>query len=110
MSEYQKYYRDCQFKFSLNNYPNEFDFNLIKKYGWYKAKNNGNNLNGISRDHMYSIKEGFENKVDPNLIAHPANCKLLIHNENVSKHKKSSITIEELKKKINKWNLKYNVL
>ena len=41
------------------------ELNLIKKYGWYKAKNHGNNLNGISRDHMLSIADGFKNSIDP---------------------------------------------
>ena len=107
LNDYQKYYRDCQFKFALNEYPNEFDFSLIEKYGWYKAKNHGDNLNGVSRDHMFSIKEGFELGVDSKLISHPANCKLMIHVDNKKKHTKSSITVEELKTRISNWNLKY---
>lgn len=108
MSDYQKYYKDCQFKFALNDYPNEFDFMLIEQYGWYRAKNRGDNLNGISRDHMVSIKYGYENKINPEIINHPANCKLMIHNDNVRKHKTSSITIDELNERIDNWNLKYN--
>lgn len=107
MNKYQIYYRECQFNFNLNDYSNEFDFNLIKKHGWYRAKNNGDNLSGISRDHMFSIKEGFENGIDAKIIAHPANCKLMVHNENKRKHTKSSITIEELNRRINEWNNKY---
>lgn len=75
MTEFQKYKRDCLFKFNLADYEDEFDFSLIEKYGWYKATNNGNNLDGISRDHMYSIRDGFDNNIDPKLISHPANCK-----------------------------------
>jgi len=108
MTEYQKYKQDSLFKFSLNSYPNEFDFDLIKKYGWYKPTNRGNNLNGVSRDHLYSIMDGFENSVDTYLISHPANCKLILQKENSSKHKKSSITLDELKEKVIKWNKKYN--
>ena len=102
------YRNSCAFKFALNDYPEEFDFELIKKHGWYSASNRGNNLGGVSRDHMYSVKDGFENNVPAELLAHPANCQLLIHNENVSKHKKSVITLDELKEKIDKWNKKYN--
>ncbi len=108
MTEYQKYKRDASFNFNLSDFPKEFDFDLIKEYGWYKPKNRGDNLNGISRDHIYSIKKGFENNIDTKVISHPANCKLMIHNDNVSKNKKCNITLEELLKKIEKWNKKYN--
>ena len=107
LTEYKKYRSDCQFRFSLSDYPNEFDFFLIKENGWYKASNHGNNLNGISRDHMYSVFDGFQNNIDPKIISHPANCKLMIHSENSSKHKKSSITLEELLERIKKWDKKY---
>jgi len=60
----------------------------------YKASNRGNNLKGISRDHMYSVSQGFQNNVDPTIISHPANCQLLIHTENQSKGDKSKITLE----------------
>lgn len=107
MSEYQKYYRQCQFRFSLNDFPNEFEFSLIEEHGWYKAKNHGNNLNGVSRDHIYSIRDGYNNKIDSNIIKHPANCLLMTQSKNSSKHSKSNITLDELKNKINDWNLKY---
>ena len=109
LTEYQKYYRCCQFEFGLSDYPNEFNFKLIKTHGWYQAKNHGNNLNGISRDHMISIKYGYENNINSEIIKHPANCQLMIHNENVSKYKNCSISLNELNKKINNWNLKYNL-
>ena len=106
-TNYQKYHLACQFNFNLSDYPDEFDFLLVEKYGWYSAKNRGNNLNGVSRDHMFSIKEGFLQNIDPKIISHPANCKLMIHNDNVKKYKKCSITLEELNKKIVIWDLKY---
>jgi hypothetical protein len=96
LSAIQRYRSLAHFKFALKDYPNEFDFSLIEKYGWYKAKNRGDNLNGISRDHKYSIDEGFKNNVDPLLLAHPANCRLVRHNDNVSKGGKSIITLEQL--------------
>ena len=103
----KRYREACKFKFSLNWFPLEFDFDLIKKYGWYKAKNHGNNLNGVSRDHMYSIMDGYINRVDPKILSHPANCKLMLHRDNSSKRNKSSITLEELKKRIDSWDKKY---
>jgi hypothetical protein len=102
------YRTDCAFKFNLADYPDEFDFTLIESYGWYKAKNKGDNLNGVSRDHMISVKYGFENGIDPKIISHPANCRLIRHNDNVSKGKKNYISLEELHKRIEEWNLKYN--
>lgn len=103
------YRQQCSFNFALNDYPDEFDFSLIEQYGWYKAKNHGNNLNGISRDHIISIKYGFENNIDPTIISHPANCQLLRHNFNVSKGSHCHMTIDELKEKIKMWDKKYGV-
>lgn len=99
----------CSFKFSLNDFPDEFDFSLIESFGWYKPKNRGNNLFGISRDHMVSVVYGFKNGIDADVISHPANCQLLRHTDNVSKGIKNSITIEELYERIEKWNEKYNI-
>ena len=107
-SQLELYRSKCDFHFSLRDYPDEFNFDLIKQYGWYKAKNHGDNLNGVSRDHMYSIKEGFVNNVDPKIMSHPANCKLLRHSDNVRKNSKSSITLQQLLERIDTWDKKYN--
>jgi uncharacterized Zn finger protein (UPF0148 family) len=104
---YKNYRIDCAFKFDLKDYPEEFNFSLIESYGWYKPKNRGNNLNGVSRDHIVSVKYGFENNVEPSIISHPANCQLMRHNDNVSKYTKNDLTVEELLKKIKEWNEKY---
>lgn len=107
---FRKYYRlQCKFKFSINNFKEEFDFNKIQIYGWYKPANKGNNLNGISRDHKYSINDGLLNNIDPYYISHPANCELLTQNENASKHSKSSISIDDLYRLVDKWNKKYGI-
>jgi hypothetical protein len=103
-----EYRRLCAFKFSLNDFPDEFDFSLIEKHGWYSAKNHGDNLHGVSRDHIVSVRFGFDNQIEPKIISHPANCQLLRHNDNVSKHKKCSMTIEDLLEKIQKWDDRYN--
>ena len=108
INDKKRYKNDCQFNFNLKDYPEEFDFSLIEKYGWYSAPNKGKNLNGISRDHMFSISDGYKNKISPLLISHPANCQLLRHEENFHiKNHRSSITIEELKNRIEIWNKKY---
>ena len=88
-------------------FPDEFDFSLIEQYGWYAAKNRGNNLNGVSRDHMFSVKDGFINYIDPIFLAHPANCRLIRHNENISKLDKSLFSKTELLSRIIEWDNKY---
>jgi len=108
MTPLKEYRSKCAFKFNLADFANEFDFSLVESYGWYKAKNHGNNLNGVSRDHMVSVMFGFTNNIDPNIISHPANCRLIRHNENVSKGSKCAITLEELMGRIEAWNLKYS--
>lgn len=101
----KRYRQLCEFDFDLKEYPTMFDFELIKKYGWYKAKNRGDNSNGVNRDHMYSIKEGFLNNVNPEIIKHPANCELLSHQDNLKKHGNSSIMLNELLEKIKDWDV-----
>lgn len=104
---FELYKRQCLFKFSLNDFPEEYDFDLINEHGWYKAKNRGNNLYGVSRDHRFSIMEAFKLKINPYYISHPANCELILQSKNASKYKKCSISLEELKNNIIKWNKKY---
>lgn len=99
----------CRFKFDVFDYPNEFDLSLIEKFGFYRPINakNGANLNGVSLDHILSISDASKNNIDPKIIGHPANCKLMIHNQNISKGKKSLITLSELEDRILIWNIKY---
>lgn len=108
MNSLKRYRIDCNFNFNLADYKDEFDFSLVEQYGWYSPSNKKNNLSGVSRDHMFSVKDGFELNIDPKIISHPANCQLLIHSKNISKHRNSSITLEELMKKIERFNKKYN--
>ncbi|CAK0751140.1 hypothetical protein CCP3SC1AL1_1830007 [Gammaproteobacteria bacterium] len=98
-----RYRQLCEFKFNVFHFPNKFDLKLIEEFGWYKAKNRGDNPNGVSRDHMYSVKEGYLNNIDPYIISHPANCMLMKHNDNNKKNINCSISLEELNNKINKW-------
>ena len=103
--DYKLYHLLTKFKFNLRDY--DFDFSLVKEYGWYKAKNNGNNIGGVSRDHKFSVKEGFRRLVNPLLIAHPANCELIFNKHNQSKCDKCSISIENLLENIKNFEIKY---
>ena len=106
-TELQNYRADASFNFNVFDYPEEFNLDLINEHGFYSASNRGNNLNGISRDHMYSCKMGLINNIDPKILGHPANCRLMRHNDNVSKNAESSITIEELLERITVWDKTY---
>ncbi len=106
-SSIEEYRRLCAFKFNLADYPDEFDFDLIREHGWYKPKNKGNNLNGVSRDHLISVRYGFDNKIDPKILSHPANCKLMQHNNNVSKYTNCELSLEQLLERIDQWDEKY---
>jgi hypothetical protein len=103
------YRADCAFNFNLSDYPDEFDFTLIESYGWYKPKNRGNNLTGVSRDHAVSVRYGFDNNLPAEHLAHPANCVLMQHGKNVSKGKHITMSYEELLKRIDAWDRKYNL-
>jgi hypothetical protein len=106
-TELEKYRLECKFRFSLNSYPNEFEFGLIERYGWYSSKNNGDNADGVSRDHIVSVKYGFDNNISANIISHPANCQLMQQKKNFSKLSKCGMTLEELESKIEEWNIRY---
>jgi len=109
-----EHYRSlAQFVFNVYAYPSEFDLELVNKIGWYSptgrcGKNKDNlNLNGASRDHLFTILDGFNQKVHPSLLAHPANCRIVSHRDNSKKNCNSSITLEELALRISAWDNKY---
>lgn len=110
-----RHYRSrASFKFNVYEYPDEFDLNLVTSLGWYSptGRNGKNrthlNLNGASRDHLFTVSDGFHLGVDPTLLAHPANCEVVSHAENSSKaRRRSRITLEELHRRIAEWETKY---
>jgi predicted RNA-binding Zn-ribbon protein involved in translation (DUF1610 family) len=97
-----KIYRSkCKFRFNLKDHAEDFNMALIEKHGWY---NRNNNKNGVSKDHLYSIRDGYKNKVDFRLLSHPANCQLVLQSQNREKYYNSNITLDDLKKRIRAWN------
>jgi hypothetical protein len=102
--KYKDYKRMCKFIFNVVDYPKEFNLKLIDNFGWY---NNNKNPNGISRDHMFSIRDGWINNISPKIIRHPANCKLMMFEDNNKKGPNSSLDFETLVKRINTWDKKY---
>jgi hypothetical protein len=53
-------------------------------------------------DHIYSVRHGFENGVDPDIIASLPNLRLMWHTENKSKHIRSDQTLEALLEAVKK--------
>ena len=59
---------------------------------------------GYELDHKYSIYDGFENNVDPKIIANWRNLQIMTIQKNRKKNKNSSITLEELLEEVKKEN------
>lgn len=107
-TKYYKFYRvECEFKFSLSEFSSEVDIELIKKTGMYSPTNKKNNLNGASRDHIFSVKNGFLLGINPIIIRHPANCQIISQLENQSKYTKSNISLKKLLQKIKLFEKKH---
>ena len=102
LSQYRKYQLNSKFTFNIYKYPDRFDLTLIEKFGWYHPIKNPN---GISRDHVYSIKQGFINNIPVEIIKHPANCNLIFHKINNQKNDNCGITIQGLQEKIKNFEL-----
>lgn len=80
---------------------------LLKERGIFNSKNNSI---GVVRDHMYSRKSGFENRVFPEILRHPCNCQLIPRDVNTIKYFKNNdnvLTLEELFIKIQNYNKKW---
>ena len=69
-------------------------------YKLYKSTINPNNLkrgrNAYHLDHIYSIIDGFNNNVDPNIIASSVNLRMLSEKDNIAKNGTSHMTLEQL--------------
>ena len=62
------------------------------------------NKSGVSRDHMFSISDGYKLKIDPAIISHPANCQIILQADNSKKNAKSSISLNQLMERIHNWD------
>jgi hypothetical protein len=76
----------------LNSLENIEKRGPIEKDGWHI-------------DHRYSIHQGFQNNISPEIIGHIANLELIPGKLNVSKQDKCSIDIEQLILEIHQYNL-----
>ena len=87
-TELDKYYK-CVWLQTENNYK--------KYYTFINSDNIKRQNNKFCLDHIYSIQQGFINKIAPEIISHPCNLRILSWVENSSKNNKCDITIDELK-------------
>lgn len=100
--EHRQTYRNyCEFKFNPFHYKEMEGYHLLLEFGLYHPLQNPQ---GVSRDHMLSVAEGWKLGVDPEVMKHPANCRLMLHRDNKRKYTRSSINIDELEERISKWN------
>ena len=98
--EKELYYLKCAFRFGFDDLKRVEGFDLIQKYGMYSVPDN---LDGVARDHMVSRYYGWTHNIPPEVISHPANCRIIKQRENSSKGKDCSITVEELYERIKNW-------
>ncbi len=82
LSKYTLYYRECEWDKKV---PSTKDFHK-------------------TRHHRYSRFDGFKNNINPLIMKHPVNCRVINRIENISIGNKSEITKEELYKMIRKYN------
>lgn len=67
----RQYYESCEFDLSLCDITSIRGYELLKRFGMYHITKNPN---GVVRDHRLSRAYGFEHSIDPQILAHPANC------------------------------------
>lgn len=99
--EKEKYWAECKFKFDPFNYTQLEGYELLFQF---KFCNPITNKEGICRDHMYSISDGWLNEINPTFISHPANCQIMLAIENCIKNSSSSITLDHLLERIKYWD------
>lgn len=91
---------DPALKTEWARYKAQVKYHTARNYRKFKNLINPDNL-PLGRcqyqvDHIYSIRHGFENKVDPIVVANISNLRMLWHVDNKSKHIRSDQTLEEL--------------
>lgn len=60
-------------------------------------------------DHIYSIRDGFINNVEPSILAHPTNLRMLLYRDNIVKSSNSEITLDSLYLRIKEWEKTHEV-
>lgn len=101
---YQGYCSMCMSQYNYGNsdfsrYRIDVDFitNVnFRKFYYYINPNKYPRNDNYHLDHIYSVHDGFINKVDKHIIASPVNLRIMRSRKNVKKNKKSDISLETL--------------
>lgn len=97
-TDYEIYFVECDWIHKMFDII-ENGIEMIEEHGIF---NNKSNTKGIVRDHIVGRKYGYKYGIFPEIMRHPANCRIIKHNENVSKGQRgkgrpdADISIEEL--------------
>jgi hypothetical protein len=57
---------------------------------------NGRMRQGYHKDHIYSVRDAFENDISPFVVSSPPNIRMIEGKPNISKGRKSTCTLEEM--------------
>ena len=91
---------DPALKTEWGRYKRSVQYHTYRNYRKLKHIINPDDLplghNTYQLDHIYSRKAGFENGVDPTIIAHPENLQVIPANDNRLKSYNCGMTLEEL--------------
>lgn len=97
----KRQYRElAKFRFNPLDFPQDFDIEQIETIGFMSSTNKF----GLVKDHIFSVHQGFKDRVDPKLLAHPANCSIILQPDNARKSSRCGMTLEELLEKIRIWD------
>lgn len=66
---------------------------LYEEIGIFHSKKNSK---GLVRDHAFSRRSGFEQKVFPEILRHPVNVNVITHSENLRKKKKRYVDNDKI--------------
>jgi hypothetical protein len=92
----EKYQTSEEYKQQLIQYRNRVAF-LSRKNDLSALPDYDKWGQGYELDHKYSIKHGFDNGVEPEILAHIFNLRFIPKFDNVSKGRKSVISLQELR-------------
>ena len=105
-TKFDIYRRNC-YSFTL------FNLNMYAKKKFGKSWEEDIGINKKHIDHILSIKEGYENNIEPEIIGSICNLQFIDSNINISKGSSSWIEAEELTenfKKLKDNDMEYNIL
>lgn len=95
------YWTNCKFKFDPFLETRLLGYDLLLKHGIYHPTKN---TAGMHRDHMVSVLYGWDNRISPDIISHPANCCIMSPSDNSRKSSGCSMSYEQLIDRISTWN------